>query len=231
MCSSLYSPVFHLLESGRPAIKAKVQNDVLLANQVCRITELQIPRAEFPGMIWKLCAALAFAVFLQLFSDGCVVHASAHSTPSYNVLFCAVLGTPSHVRPLLEYGQSLRNRGHNVSFAISDDYIKVALPYNATTYSVAGKHQDSIHSVTPEEFLQVDYSPSSLLSMIVLADIKKHIDETHIKLLQVLGRMKANKSLPHVIVSDIASASCFQLADEFGIPSIIASHNLDSWGK
>ncbi|RKP08409.1 hypothetical protein THASP1DRAFT_4793, partial [Thamnocephalis sphaerospora] len=149
--------------------------------------------------------------------------------PSLRILFSATLGGSSHILPLLDMGEALVARGHNVTFAtyneLLPDYLQPdseikGLALGKDTFGpekrdeVWGKH---MHHDGDVDELQVQY-------LIVESTLDTYPEHYR----RYRAWITANE--PDVFVCDLFAAACADAAYEAGVPFVIVSSTVNFQG-
>jgi hypothetical protein len=134
-----------------------------------------------------------------------------------NIFISVLVPGASHTTWVLEIGQKLAARGHNVSFICKDDGAKIAQSYSGINILPMGAPNE-FHS--DEDMKKFSDRPQSALESTKLyfqalnAGFRKDYLQT--------GEF-IKTSQPDMMICDVLTDSCMRSADEHGIPYAITS--------
>lgn len=152
--------------------------------------------------------------------------ADCHSGP-LRVMLHSVLGSLSHIKPLLEIGLVLQKRNHTVVFAASDMNERFNKPYGFSFVSL-GKSSffaDSMWYWFRETFDKRQRVDTNLPPDTLYGLLSSSYEDVYPRLNKVVEEMKLD-----VIVYDFFSPACRDVAEMNGIPVITGFQAIDGVG-
>jgi UDP:flavonoid glycosyltransferase YjiC (YdhE family) len=164
--------------------------------------------------LFSLAALCSFDVNATTLADD-------HFTPKH-VCFFAGVGSPSHIKPLILYGEALKEKGHRVSFAAGEDFAHVLNPAEFDNSFTVLKER----TMSPASTAMLRTVPYTMLSLAKLTELflNPYDIALYTNFSAALESLREQNDLPDVIVCDFFGYPCFDVAKAFNIPAIAAAH-------
>ncbi|KAJ9081913.1 hypothetical protein DSO57_1009904 [Entomophthora muscae] len=136
-------------------------------------------------------------------------------------------GTMSHIKPLLEVGNVLRERNHTVVYAVAEQYVKFNKGYNFPVVSLGKSFDDMEHLEAQMTMYQASHQEPDAGRL--LESLGRVFVESYKVIYPQLSKT-VDQERPDVMICDFFSPACRDVALMKGIPLITGLQSIDGFG-